>query len=61
MPGFAKFAPLLRKLGKHKKSTSCLYINRLSDIDLPTLKTLIQETLNEMNRRYPMTSRKSSA
>ena len=51
--GFAKYAPLLKKLGKHKISKGCLYINKLSDIDLPTLRTLIKETLNEMNRRYP--------
>lgn len=53
VPGFAKYAPLLKKLGKHKTSGGCLYINKLSDIDVPTLRALIQETLNEMNRRYP--------
>lgn len=53
LPGFAKYAPLLKKLGKHKTSKSCLYINKLSDIDIPTLRTIIQETQNEMNRRYP--------
>ena len=53
VPGFAKYALLLRKLGKHKTSGGCLYINRLSDIDVPTLRALIKETLNEMNRRYP--------
>ncbi|RIK67939.1 hypothetical protein DCC62_24550 [candidate division KSB1 bacterium] len=35
-------AELLKKLGKHKTSKACLYINRLSDIHLPTLKKLIQ-------------------
>jgi hypothetical protein len=53
VPGFAKYAPLLKKLGKHKTSKTCLYINKLSDIDIPTLRTIIKETLNEMNRRYP--------
>jgi hypothetical protein len=53
VPGFAKYAPLLKKLGKHKTSKGCLYINKLSDIDVPTLRTIIKETLNEMNRRYP--------
>ncbi|MCL4708820.1 DUF1801 domain-containing protein [bacterium] len=33
---------LLKKLGKHKTSKACLYINRLSDIHLPTLKKLMQ-------------------
>jgi hypothetical protein len=53
VPGFAKYAPLLKKLGKHKTSKTCLYINKLSDIDIPTLRTIIKETLNEMNRQYP--------
>ncbi len=34
---------LLKKLGKHKTSKACLYINRLADIHLPTLKKLIQQ------------------
>lgn len=32
----------LAKLGKHKIGKSCLYINKLSDIDLDILKELIQ-------------------
>jgi hypothetical protein len=59
VPGFAKYTSLLKKLGKHKKSKSCLHINKLSDIDVPTLKTLIKETLKEMNRRYPKPSHRS--
>ncbi len=34
-------APLLKKLGKHKTGVGCLYINRLSDVNLPTLEKLI--------------------
>ena len=37
VPGFAKYAALLKKLGKHKTSQGCLSINKLSDIDVPTL------------------------
>lgn len=43
--GFAKHAELLQKLGKHKVGKSCLYINRLQDIHLPTLKELIKESV----------------
>jgi len=32
---------LLSKLGKHSLGKGCLYIKRLSDIDLPVLKKLI--------------------
>jgi hypothetical protein len=32
---------LLKKLGKHSTGGGCLYIKRLSDVDLPTLKMII--------------------
>lgn len=32
---------LFKKLGKFKTSKACLYIRRLSDVDLPTLEKLI--------------------
>jgi hypothetical protein len=32
---------LLKKLGNHKTSKYCLYINRLDDIDVITLKKII--------------------
>src|SRR5262245_4272657 len=35
---------LLAKLGKHKTSKGCLYIKRLSDVDMPTLKKLIKNS-----------------
>ena len=39
---------LLEKLGKHSTSVSCLYIKRLSDIHLPTLKKLIKTSVKEL-------------
>lgn len=48
MTGFDRYTTLLKKLGKHKTSKSCLYINRLDDIDLPTLKQLIQQSVKHM-------------
>ncbi|MDH3693850.1 MAG: DUF1801 domain-containing protein, partial [Gammaproteobacteria bacterium] len=41
MPGFSKFETLLKKLGKHKTSKSCLYIKSLGDIDLDILSKII--------------------
>ena len=35
-------ADLLKKLGKHSVGKGCLYIKRLSDVDLPTLKKVIK-------------------
>jgi len=42
MSGFDEYGKLLQKLGKHKTSKACLYINRLSDISLPTLRELVK-------------------
>lgn len=43
-------AELLEKLGKHSVSKGCLYIKRLSDIDLPTLRKLIRESVKQKKR-----------
>lgn len=34
-------APYLEKLGKHKTGVGCIYIKRLSDVDMKALKELI--------------------
>lgn len=38
-------AGLLAKLGKHSLGTGCLYIKRLSDVDMSVLNTLIVEVV----------------
>ncbi len=48
MMGFERHAELMEKLGKHSTGKSCLYIKRLSDIHLPTLKKLIKIGLKEL-------------
>lgn len=44
---------LIDQLGKCKTSKGCLYINKLSDVNLPVLEELIKLSLKEMNKRYP--------
>ncbi len=44
MGGFERYDDLLKKLGKHTTGKGCLYIKRLDDVDLPTLKSLIEES-----------------
>ncbi len=46
MPGF-DYSDLLGKLGKHKTSKACVYIKRLSDIDLDILKQLIKRSYDD--------------
>ena len=38
-----KQAAMLEKLGKHKIGKSCLYLNQLENVHLPTLKKLIKK------------------
>ena len=45
MDGFEKYQELLEKLGKHKTGKSCLYINKLDDINIPILKELMVESV----------------
>jgi hypothetical protein len=58
MMGFRKHADLMEKLGKHSTGKSCLYIKRLSDIHVPTLKKLIKSSLKDL-RDYTNRSVKS--
>ena len=44
---------LLSQLGKHKLGKSCLYIKRLSDVQLPVLEKLVSNSVAETRRRYP--------
>lgn len=52
MPGFDQYKGILDKIGKCKTSVSCLYVNKLSDIDLGQLKELIRSSVAEMKKRY---------
>ena len=52
MPGFKKYSALLKKLGKHKHSSSCLYIKRLSDADEKVLAQLVSRSVKDMCRMY---------
>jgi len=46
--GFEKYDALMKQLGKHRHAKSCLYIKRLSDIHVPTLKKLLKASLNDL-------------
>ena len=52
MPGFSDYGELLGGLGKFRTGKSCLYINKLDDVDLALLKELVRESVAEMKRRY---------
>ena len=52
MPGFDDYQKELALLGKHKTSVSCLYINKLADIDTKVLLKIIKHSVNVMRKRY---------
>jgi hypothetical protein len=43
---------LLSKLGKHKMGKGCLYISKMSDIDLKVLEQLLKESVAESKRQH---------
>ena len=44
MDGTARHRGSLERLGKHTSSRVCLYIRRLSDVDLPILEGVLRES-----------------
>ncbi|MEO0473087.1 MAG: DUF1801 domain-containing protein [Bacteroidota bacterium] len=52
MPGFERYDILMEKLGKHKTGKSCLYINKLEDVNLAVLSDLIEESFKYMTQKY---------
>ena len=50
MPGSILQSELMQQLGKHRTGKSCLYLKRLSDIHLPTLKKLIRTSVKESRK-----------
>ena len=44
---------LFAQLGKYKVGKSCLYVNKLADVDLDVLEKLVALSWDVMNERYP--------
>ena len=43
---------LLSKLGKHKSAVACVYIKKLSDVDIKTLEQLVKKSISHTNSTY---------
>lgn len=52
MAGFDGADELRERLGKHRTGKSCLYINKLSDVDLAVLEKIIARDWRIMTQRY---------
>lgn len=42
--GFPEYDALLARLGKHKRSKACLYLSKLSDVDLGLLEEIVRRS-----------------
>lgn len=52
MAGFSDYGPLLEKLGKHRTGKSCLYVNKLADVDINVLRELVRRGVRSMRKKY---------
>jgi hypothetical protein len=51
MDGTVRYSELLARLGKHTTSRVCVYIKRLSDIELPILEQIVQQSYEYIKSR----------
>jgi hypothetical protein len=52
MPGFTEFQDHLARLGPHSTGASCLYFNRLDNLDRGTLESLCKASIDHMRRKH---------
>lgn len=52
MPGFEDYKDKLANMGKCKTGKSCLYINKLTDVDLGILSEIIEISVRSMDKKY---------
>ncbi len=54
MPGYTDFSPILSRLGPHKTGKCCLYLGRLTKVDMSVLAELIRAGLDDLATKYPV-------
>lgn len=52
VPGFKDYETLMQRLGKHKTGKSCLYLNKLADVDVAVLEKLVASSVAAMRKKY---------
>ena len=50
--GLEEHESLLTSLGKFKRGKACLYVNKLSDIDLDQLQKIMKTNIEYLQKRY---------
>lgn len=52
MAGFDGHEEIMARLGKYKTGKSCLYVNRLADVDMAVLEELVSASVVHMRKIY---------
>ena len=55
MPGYQDYSGNLASLGKHKMGKSCLYINKLADVDIDVVAEILRTGLDDLGEIWPVT------
>jgi hypothetical protein len=55
MPGFEPYTELLAQLGPYKTGSSCLYLGRLSKINVGVLQQIVAQSVALMRQKYGVT------
>lgn len=54
MGGMLEAQDLLARLGKHKAGKGCLYVKKLSDVDVKVLEQIIKQSVVFLKKKYPI-------
>ncbi|MGH1503749.1 MAG: DUF1801 domain-containing protein [Acidimicrobiales bacterium] len=52
LPGYDDLGDALARVGKHKLGKSCLYVNKLADVDLDVLEELVARGVEQMRATH---------
>ncbi|WHY87184.1 DUF1801 domain-containing protein [Neobacillus novalis] len=52
-PGDSKREDLLKEFGKHTTGKGCVYINKVADIDIAVLQSIITQSVQFLQAAYP--------
>ncbi|MDP1554163.1 MAG: DUF1801 domain-containing protein [Hyphomonas sp.] len=52
LPGYADISDTLARLGRHKIGKSCLYINKLSDVDMDVLEEIVRQGVEHVRKNH---------
>ncbi len=52
MPGYLDLGDQLGRLGKHRIGKSCLYVNKLADVDLDVLEEIVAAGLEHLRATF---------